>query len=98
MAGQCRFGSGARRRADPGLVRNLDCLAEMRCRLLKRGAAQRLVAGLAPPFDRSFGEARLREMMRDDFRLVSAIVGNRSRNVSAMRRCSTWRRLFSRLS
>jgi hypothetical protein len=31
-------------------------------RLLKGGAAQRLIAGLAPPFDRRIGEARLREM------------------------------------
>jgi hypothetical protein len=40
----------------------------MRDRLLKRGAAKRLVAGLAPPFDRRVGQPRLREMMRRRFR------------------------------
>ena len=34
-------------------------------RLLKRRAAQRLVAGLAPPLDRKIVEAGLREMMGD---------------------------------
>ena len=38
------------------LVRHLDGLAEMRDRLLEGRAAQRLVAGLAPPFDRVIGE------------------------------------------
>jgi hypothetical protein len=33
------------------------------------GAAQRLVAGLAPPFDRLIVEARLGEVMRQHFGL-----------------------------
>src|SRR5580704_17553868 len=37
-------------------------------RLLEGRAAQRLVARLAPPFDREVVEAGLREMMGDDFR------------------------------
>src|SRR5580693_1222071 len=41
----------------------------MRDRLLEGGAAQRLVARLAPPFDREFVEAGLSEMMGDDLRL-----------------------------
>src|ERR1700722_14087412 len=41
----------------------------MRDRLLEGGAAQRLVARLAPPFDREFVEARFSKMMGDDFRL-----------------------------
>ncbi len=42
--------------------------AEMGDRLLEGGAAQGLVAGLAPPFDGEFVEAGLGEMMGDDFR------------------------------
>ena len=38
-------------------------------RLLERGAAQGLVARLAPPFDREIVEAGFREMMGDDFGL-----------------------------
>ena len=41
----------------------------MRDRLLEGGAAQRLVAGLAPPFDGGIGQTRLRKMMRQHFRL-----------------------------
>ena len=37
----------------------------MRDRLGEGGAAQSLVAGLAPPFDRKLGLAGLREMMRE---------------------------------
>jgi len=40
----------------------------MRYRLLKSRAAQRLVARLAPPFDREIVEAGFGEMMRDDLR------------------------------
>jgi hypothetical protein len=35
-----------------GLIRHLDCLAEMGDRLLESRAAQRVIARLAPPFDR----------------------------------------------
>ena len=56
----CRPG---RRRAR--LVRHGDRLAEMRYRLLKSGAAQRLVARLAPPFNGEIVEAGFGEMMRD---------------------------------
>jgi hypothetical protein len=38
-------------------------------RLLKGGAAQRLVAGVAPPFDGRVREPRLHEVMRQRFRL-----------------------------
>jgi hypothetical protein len=37
-------------------------------RLLEGRAAQGLIAGLAPPFDREIVEAGLREVVRDDFR------------------------------
>ncbi len=56
-------------------VRHLDGLAEMRDRLLERGAAQRLVAGLAPPFDRRVRHARLREVVRQRFGLGGRGVG-----------------------
>ena len=49
------------------LVRHGDRLVEMRDRLLKGRSAERLVAGLAPPFDRKIVEAGLREMMGDRF-------------------------------
>src|SRR6516165_9462518 len=41
----------------------------MRDRLLEGGTAQRLVAGLAPPFDGGVGQTRLRKVMRQHFRL-----------------------------
>ena len=41
----------------------------MRDRLGERRAAQRLIAGLAPLFDRRFGQAGFGEMMRQHFRL-----------------------------
>ena len=44
-------------------------------RLLERGAAQRLVAGLSPPFDREFVEAGLRKMVGDDFWLGRRALG-----------------------
>ena len=66
-------------------------------RLLEGRAAQSLVAGLAPPFDREIVEAGLGEMMGDDFRLGRGALGL-SRRISAARRCSAWRRLLSRLS
>src|SRR6516162_3452428 len=40
-------------------------------RLLKRGAVERHITGLAPPFDGEIVEAGLGEMMSDDFRLGS---------------------------
>ena len=52
-----------RRRARP--VRHRDRLAEMGDRLLEGRAAQRLVARLAPPFDRQIVETGLGEMMGD---------------------------------
>ena len=55
----------SRGRAAARLVREFDRLAEMRDRLGEGGAAQSLVAGLAPPFDREVGLAGLREMMRE---------------------------------
>ena len=60
-AGRSRF---ARPRA-ARLVRQLDRLAEVRDRLGEGGAAQSLVAGFAPPFDRKLGLAAQREMMRE---------------------------------
>ena len=57
-----------RRRSGP-LVRHLDRLAEMRDRLGERRAAQSLIAGLAPIFDRLFGQAALCEVMRQHFGL-----------------------------
>ena len=52
-------------------------MALPRCadRLLEGGAAQRLVAGLAPPFDRGVGHAGLREVIRERFRLGGRGVG-----------------------
>ena len=44
-------------------------------RLLEGRAAQRLVARLAPPFDREVVEAGLGEMMGDDFRLGRGALG-----------------------
>jgi hypothetical protein len=44
----------------------------MRDRLLKGRSAQRLVAGLAPPFDRKIVETSLGEMMGDCLRLSFA--------------------------
>ena len=44
-------------------------------RLLEGRAAQRLVARLAPPFDREIVEAGLGEMMGDDFRLGRGALG-----------------------
>src|SRR5262245_44750545 len=79
----------------PGLA---DRLFEMRDRLVVGGSPQRPVARLDPPFDGRFAEPPLREMMGDDLRLDLAIVWNRSRKVSAMRRCSICRRLLSRFS
>ena len=64
-------------------------------RLLEGRAAQRLVARLAPPFDREIVEAGLSEMMRDRLGLGALAL---SRRISAARRCSAWRRLLSRLS
>src|SRR5262245_35982668 len=46
-----------------------DCLFEMRDRLVVGGSLQRPVSRLDPPFDSSFAEPRLREMMGDDLRL-----------------------------
>ena len=43
--------------------------------LLEGGAAQRLVAGLAPPFDGEVVEAGLGEVVGDDFRLGRSALG-----------------------
>jgi hypothetical protein len=56
------------------LVSHLDGFAEMCNRLLKGGTAQRLVAGLAPPFDRRINQTSLREMMRQHFGLSRRLV------------------------
>ena len=66
---QLRGSAGSRRRASvsPALVRHGDRLAEMSDRLLEGGAAQGLIAGLAPPFNRQIVEAGLGEMMGDRF-------------------------------
>ena len=61
------------------LVRHGDRLAEMGDRLLEGGAAEGLVAGLAPPFDRKIVEAGLREMMGDRLGLGDSL----SRRISA---------------
>ena len=61
----CSSSGVARPRGAARLVGEFDRLAEMRDRLGEGGAAQGLVAGLAPPFDRKFALARLREMMRE---------------------------------
>src|SRR5271166_4203062 len=58
-----RLLSGSRQR-----LRHLDRLAKMRDRLLERRAMKREIARLAPIFDRGLGEARLREVMSDQFR------------------------------
>src|SRR5690349_11426556 len=50
-------------------VGQADRVFEMRDRLVVGGSVQRPVTGLDPPFDGSFAEPRLREMMGDDFRL-----------------------------
>jgi hypothetical protein len=59
------FGGFARPRSPDRLVGEFDRLAEMRDRLGESRAAQRLVAGFAPPFDRKLALARLGEMMRE---------------------------------
>ena len=70
-----RLGNRGRRGAPRRLVRHGDRLAEMGDRLLEGGAAQRLVARLAPPFDGEIVEAGLGEMMGDDFRLGRGALG-----------------------
>jgi hypothetical protein len=66
-------GRGGRPRAGRGrlarFVCHLDGLAEKRDRFLESGTMQRLVAGFAPPFDGRVGQTRLREVMRQHFRL-----------------------------
>ena len=47
----------------------------MRDRFLEGGAAQRLVAGLAPPFDRGVGHAGLAEVISERFRLGRRRIG-----------------------
>ena len=56
-------------------VCHLDRLAEMGDRFLESRAAQSLVAGFAPPFDREVAEASFGEMMGDDFRLGRSALG-----------------------
>src|SRR5271167_5005243 len=48
------------------LVRHRDRLAEMGNRFLESGAAESLIARLAPPFNRKIVEPGLGEMMGDD--------------------------------
>jgi hypothetical protein len=62
------------------LVRHLDRLAELGDRLLEGRAAERLIACLAPPFDRKVVQPRLRQMMRDDFRLRRGALWNIAQN------------------
>ena len=57
----------------------LDGLAEVGYRLWERGAAQRLITSLTPPLNRGVGQPRLREMMRQHFRLR---IGGRSEAVA----------------
>ena len=58
--------SGVAPRSGPAnVVREFNRLAKVRDRLSEGGAAQRLVAGFAPPFDRKLRLARLREVMRE---------------------------------
>ena len=47
----------------------------MRDRFLEGGAAERLVAGLAPPFDGGIGQAGLSKVMRQHFGLSRRLVG-----------------------
>ena len=63
--GERDVGSAPSRR----FVGQFDRLAEMRGGLLERGAAERLVAGFSPPFDRRLVEPGLRQMVGDEFRL-----------------------------
>jgi hypothetical protein len=68
-------------------------------RLLEGGAAQRVFARLALPFDRQIVEAGLSEMMRKRFRLGRSALGLIAQEFGgAARRCSACRRLLSRLS
>jgi hypothetical protein len=57
------------------LVSHLDSFAEMCNRLRKGGTAERLIAGLAPPFDRRIGKTGLGKMMGQHFRLGRHPVG-----------------------
>jgi len=59
---------GARRRRSE-FVGQFDGLAEVGGGLLERRAAERLVAGLAPPFDRRLVETGPGQMVGDEFRL-----------------------------
>ena len=56
-------------------VRHRYRLAEMGDRLLEGGAAQRLIARFAPPFDREVVEAGFGEMMGDDFGFGRSALG-----------------------
>ena len=86
-----RAGRPPRRGARP--VRHLDRLAEMGDRLLEGRAAQRLIAGFAPPFDRGFGERRLREVMRHELRLGCGTVGKLVAQYLGDATVKIWRRL-----
>ena len=57
------------RRGRGEFVGQFDRLAEVGGGLLERRAAERLVAGPAPPFDRRLVEPGLGQMVRDEFRL-----------------------------
>ena len=67
------------------LIRHSDRLAEVGNRLLEGGAAERLIARLAPPFDREVVEPGLCEVMRDHLRL-------RRRGVAQDLRCAAMQR------
>ena len=69
------------RRCGVRLVRHGDRLAEMGDRLLKRRAAERLVARLAPPFDSEIVEAGLGEMPSDELRLGRRALGLVAQNL-----------------
>ena len=66
-------------------------------RLLEGGAAERLVARLAPPLDREVVEAGLSEMVGDDFRLGRGALGRVAQDFrgAAVQRLAA---LLSRLS
>ena len=89
---------GGIRRRRGEFVGQFDRLAEMRGGLLEGGAAQRLVAGLAPPFDRWLVETGLGQMMGDEFRLGRGTSANSRARPSAICQCRICRRLLSRVS
>src|SRR6202035_5265159 len=53
----------------------VECTGELRRCLCERRALKRQLAGFAPPLDGRFGEARLSEMMRQQFRFYRNLGG-----------------------